>query len=107
MMNSRTSYLVEAVAMVLALTTPGDTGCTDRRLTNNSHMCEVEIVFPDDPRVGFLHPSLCVDDVEYPYTFLAYFFEIPKESDAVRFHLHEYYLHNVKVGEFRKSTLLT
>lgn len=83
-------YLVWTV--LLAALARATTECLD------DHQCMVELnlgLMNPNETLGFLVPQLCCGEVRYPFTFLAHFFNI---SDfTVTFHLHEYYLLDVKV----------
>lgn len=83
-------YLVWTV--LLAALTRATTECLD------DHHCTVGLnlgLMNPNETLGFLVPELCCREVQYPFTFLAHFFNI---SDyTVTFHLHEYYLLDVEV----------
>lgn len=66
-------------------------------ICEDKHLCVVNIL-PQHPKIGFLHPGRCCNEIEFPFTFLAYFFELEYRLDVVTFHLHEYYLKHVKVN---------
>lgn len=83
-------YLVWTV--LLAALARATTECLD------DHHCTVGLnlgLMNPNETLGFLVPQLCCREVQYPFTFLAHFFNI---SDyTVTFHLHEYYLLDVEV----------
>ena len=64
-------------------------GATPR--CEDKHLCNITLNATD---LDFLQPSLCCDEVEYPYTFLAHFTTI---GHNITFHLHEYYLLDTEV----------
>ncbi|XP_045592105.2 uncharacterized protein [Procambarus clarkii] len=82
-------YLVWKLwSLVLTVATIINARCTDK------HRCEVDIT-SQNAKIGFLTPRLCCEDIELPFTLLANFFEL--EFGSVSFHLHEYYLLDVRV----------
>lgn len=77
-------YLVWTV--MLAALAGATNECQDK------HFCKVEL----DPKpLGFLVPQMCCEEVQYPFTFLAHFFN--NSDHNITFHLHEYYLLDVEV----------
>ncbi|XP_045111516.1 uncharacterized protein LOC123504770 isoform X5 [Portunus trituberculatus] len=47
-----------------------------------------------DASLGFLDPTMCCDEVDYPFTFLAHF---SAYQHSITFHLHEYYLLDTQI----------
>lgn len=72
--------------VMLAALSGATTKCQDK------HSCNVELGVDD--MLGFLEPTLCCDEVEYPFTFLAHF---STNEHNITFHLHEYYLLDTEV----------
>lgn len=70
--------------------------CTDK------HKCEVTIT-SQHPKVGFLTPKLCCDEIDFPFTFLANFFELQLDEEIVTLHMHEYYLVDIRVRVCEES----